>query len=263
MLHRTMTMTGAIHHIRGWLRSDMLKLRWVFLGLYLALLACLSVPFFFEGEMSVAWAILAGIMLVSQALFVLGAGTIHLCRPIRKRRLWMPVLAAAFMLMVLTVYGGLALWELFQWPDAPGGDFLIWFIMGGVWLGWGVILWAYARRWQRIGVLRRLAVLCFAGSLAELVAAVPSHVIVSKRPGCLVGLWTMLGICAGIYVMLFSFGPGIVLLFLRPRYRRERMEGGAFCPQCDYDLRATTGPTCPECGATIRDHTALQATATE
>ncbi len=237
---------------RGWLRSDMLRLRWVLLGLYIALLGALSFPMLFSSEGYKTWLLLAGVFFTAQALFILGSGTIQLCQPIRKRRLWMPVVAAAFMLMVLMAGLTLALAELLYLDNHDAFGWVFFGVVGLGWVGWGVLLWTYARRWDRIRVLRRLAVLCFAGSLAELLAAVPSHMIVSKRPGCLVGLATMLGIVAGCYVMLFSFGPGIVLLFLRPRHRRERMEGGALCPNCDYDLRATTGPTCPECGAAIR-----------
>jgi hypothetical protein len=54
-----------------------------------------------------------------------------------------------------------------------------------------------------------------------MLAAVPSHLIVSRRPGCLVGLATAIGIVAGIYVMMWSFGPAIFLLFLQEGRRQE------------------------------------------
>lgn len=61
----------------------------------------------------------------------------------------------------------------------------------------------------------------FRGSLLELLVAIPSHVIVSRRPGCFVGMFTGLGVSSGITVMLWAFGPGIILLFLRNKHRRE------------------------------------------
>jgi len=257
------TTSTLLRRIRTWLRSDMKILRWVFLTLYIALIAGLSTPFFGgNGGGGWAWTSLAGIMLGSQALFIFGSGTIQLCHPIRKRNLWMPVLTAASMLTVLFVGLSLALAELFDQTlnkiITPQNDEYV-FIGFGVlmacnWLFWGVLLWVYAKRWPRIKTMSRLATLIFAGSLAELLAAVPSHIIVSKRPGCIVGVFTMLGICAGIYVMLFSFGPGIALLFLRPRYRREQMEASPVCMECSYDLRgslAAGSTTCPECGSTI------------
>jgi hypothetical protein len=106
------------------------------------------------------------------------------------------------------------------------------------------------RRRSRYSALGRLAGAIFAGSLVELLATVPSHVIVSRRPVCLVGLGTMLGIIAGCYAMLFSFGPMIVLLFLRPRHRREQSDPIQYCLNCGYDLRASI-ERCPECGTPV------------
>jgi predicted amidophosphoribosyltransferase len=57
----------------------------------------------------------------------------------------------------------------------------------------------------------------------------------------------MFGIIAGVAVMIFSFGPMIVLLFLRPRLREEKSKIGQTCETCGYDLRASTD-RCPECG---------------
>lgn len=245
----------SIARFRGWLRSDMLVLRWVLLGLYLAVLLGLVVLAFMPEDMGPVL-VLGAVLLGSQAFFILGAGTINLCRPIRKHRLWMPVTAAAFMLTLLMAGLWLGMSELFYLDQKMGEDYFLavfCLAVGGGWIGWGVLLWVYARRWTRYQTLWRLSSLLFAGSLLELVASAPSHVITSRRPGCLAGIGTMLGIVAGVYVMLFSFGPMIVLLFLRPRYRRERMED-TLCPVCEYDLRGTiaAGRTqCPECGAEI------------
>ena len=67
---------------------------------------------------------------------------------------------------------------------------------------------------------------------------------------------TMLGIIAGVLVMAWSFGPAIVLLFLRPRYRREKREWATRCRACGYDLRVQlavpgSADRCPECGTLI------------
>lgn len=258
-----MTSTPTLlSRIRTWLRSDMKILRWVFLTLYIALLVCLALPFIRKGFDEWFWVIIAAVMLISQGLFIFGSGTIQLCHPIRRRRLWMPVFVAASMLTLLLTALMAALSELFDdslsklFSGMNGNIVFTAFCMLLIcnWLFWGVLLWTYAKRWQRMKTLSRLTGLIFAGSLAELLACVPSHIIVSKRPGCLVGLMTMMGICAGIYVMIFSFGPGIVLLFLRPRYRREQMEAVPVCVQCSYDLRgslAAGSTACPECGIAI------------
>jgi len=67
---------------------------------------------------------------------------------------------------------------------------------------------------------------------------------------CCRGTYTTL-ILAGT-VLLWAFGPGIVLLYMREKYRQQRLLPTCF--QCGYDLRGTVsaGRTeCPECGQTI------------
>jgi len=201
-------------------------MRWVFLTLYLALLAGF-VMLNRSGDDVALW--VATVILASQTLFILGAGTVNLCKPIRRRRLWVPIAVAAAMLASLAMGALFALTELFSWDT---GEHLVsgtgfWLFLGAAWLVWGALLWSYVKDVPRMQALQKLARTAFAGSLAELVASVPAHVIVSRRPGCFVGIGTGIGIGAGISVMLFSFGPAIVLLFLRPRYRRKRMEAGS------------------------------------
>lgn len=239
--------------LKRWWRSDMRVLRWVFLALYLLIVAPTVVFYLVEGW-GEWWLFLplAGCV-VAQAMLILGTGTIQLCRPIRKRRLLLPVAAAAFMLAVLL--GGLcvAAWELFEldeWGfELHEGGFIA--LLLASWVVWGWLLFVHVRHRPRYRVLGRLTTILFTGSLLELLATVPSHVIVSRRPGCLVGIATMIGILAGLCVMLFAFGPMIALLFLRPRWRKEMgADGIPYCPACGYDLRASSG-RCPECGLPI------------
>jgi hypothetical protein len=143
-----------------------------------------------------------------------------------------------------------ALWELFYLDDGAHADLLGYAALAVIalsWIGWGVLLFGRLRDKPRYTVLRKLTTYVFAGSLAELLATVPSHVIVSRRPGCLVGIGTAIGIIAGCAVMIFSFGPAIAILFLRPRWRAETADGVPYCPACGYDLRASS-ERCPECG---------------
>jgi hypothetical protein len=241
----------TIHRARNWLRSDMKYLRWVLLGLYLLLIIGLILSAEDDWELSRAAGLL-GIMLVGQGVLIFGTGTIQLCRPMRRRRLVLPVIAAAAMLTVLCIGLFTALSELFYvdhyWNDVSRS---VWIpVLLSSWCAWGLLLWSYVWRWERFRLLSRLAGILLTGSLAQLLATVPSHLIVSRRPGCLVGIGTMVGIIAGVYVMLFSFGPMIAVLFLRPRYRRERLTATPFCRQCGYDLRASKD-RCPECGTPV------------
>jgi hypothetical protein len=237
---------------RRWLKSDMRVLRWVFLSLYLLLILSLLVMPAFDGNAAdfVAIAVAIAVMFGGQALLIFGSGTIALCRPIRRRRLLLPVFVAATMLALLAVGLCIAVWELLYLDSSPYSDLLGVAVVGVIglsWIGWGVLLVSRLRKKPRYAVLRKLTTYLFAGSLAELLATVPSHVIVSRRGGCLVGLGTGIGIIAGCAVMIFSFGPAIAILFLRPRWRAEIADGIPYCPACGYDLRASR-ERCPECG---------------
>ena len=252
----------AARGFRRWLRSDMRVLRWVFLALYVLLIGgLLMLPLLNIGDGGAVGMLIAlHVMLAGQALLILGSGTISLCRPIRRRRLALPVFVAATMLALLTAGLVIAMWELFYLDDHFSDDVLGWAffgIVGASWIGWGVLLFSRLVDKPRYTVLRKLSALIFAGSLAELLATVPSHVIVSRRPGCLVGLGTAMGITAGLCVMIFSFGPAIAILFLRPRWRAETADGIPYCPACGYDLRASR-ERCPECGLPFESHAATE-----
>jgi hypothetical protein len=228
----------------------MLVLRWVLLALYLATIVGYLILLLFNPEPALF--LLLGVFIACQALFIFGSGTIHLCRPIRRRRLIMPIVVASFMLTVLIAGFVLAMIELLKLKNGPDWLGILFLLaLGASWIIWGVLLYFHVRDLPRYRAMSKLTSYIFAGSLAELLATVPAHVIVSRRPGCFVGLLTMIGIIAGASVMLFSFGPAILLLFLRPRHRAEHAEAAyPLCPQCGYDLRATKD-RCPECGLVV------------
>ena len=48
-------------------------------------------------------------------------------------------------------------------------------------------------------------------------------------------------------VVLWAFGPGIILLYMRERYRHARPFPS--CRKCGYDLTDNNPGVCPECGA--------------
>lgn len=239
-----------LQKLRNFLKSDMRVLRWVLLGLYLLLILTPPVLCFAGGDGDSLIIVLCwlGVMLLLQGLFIVGSGTIQLCRPMRRRRLVFPVAVASFMMALLLFALLLAGSELIH---LTGNDYTFWSVVGICvlsWAGWGLLFWHRYRESARHTVMARLALWMFSGSLLELLACVPMHVIVSRRPGCFVGILTMLGIIGGCCVMCFAFGPAIVLLFLRPRHREELARAGErYCDVCGYDLRASAN-RCPECG---------------
>lgn len=209
----------------------MRNLRWIFLGLFLALSAALFLVYLANdpGWNALAWGVAALLFVASQALFIFGAGTWDLGRPVRKIHLWIPITVATILFAVLSAGFVLALSELFRWKlDTPGSEVLpvivVWSALIGSWIVWGVLLWIYTYRVDRFRALHRMTSWLFLGSIAELLAAVPAHILVTRRPGCLLGLATGAALIAGLAVMVWTFGPMVILLVLRNRYHRERAQ---------------------------------------
>lgn len=194
-------------------------LKWVLLGLYIVIIIGLLGMAYYHGE-NLQQKLFATIGLfiatvIAQTVFILGVGTTDLCTPVKKRRLIIPVIIAAVMMTVLIAGITLALGELILKNQGEWFAYAFWAIVVIGWLIWGFIFFIWGMRTQRYKILRNVISTMFAGSLLSLMISIPSHLIVVKRPGCLVGLSTALGIISGIFVMLWAFGPGIVLLFLR------------------------------------------------
>jgi len=159
----------------------------------------------------------------TQAVLVFGQGTTDLCQPVRRRRIVAPVVISSVMMSILAVGIYLALREATDvpWPDISKDNTLI-FVLAVAWLAWGaVFLYIFAGA-EKYKAARNLVAFLLSGSLLNLLVTVPSHIVVSRRPGCFVGLDTMVALVAGVCVMLWSFGPAILLLFLR-EYRNEEI----------------------------------------
>lgn len=197
-------------------------LRWVFLVLYIAIIVGLFGTIFHKSlsDEDPLWPsiLLLSVAVVSQVLFIFGAGTINLCKPIRHRKLLIPVMVASLVMTVLVAGMLLAFIEL---AEGDVNEYLFWGFIGLNWIVWSIIFFIRQRRTERYKVIRNLIATLFASSLIELMVSIPSHIIVSRRPGCLVGIGTATGIACGIGVMLWAFGPGIILLFLKERRENE------------------------------------------
>lgn len=80
-----------------------------------------------------------------------------------------------------------------------------------LWLLWGIVFYRYSRN-SRDPIGRAVSWL-LAGSVLELLVAVPCHVIVRRRHDCSAPIVTSFGITTGIAIMLLSFGPSALVLF--------------------------------------------------
>jgi hypothetical protein len=201
----------------------MRAVRWILLLLYLTLVGSLSAVALTSGEISVA--ITLCVTLIALALFILGAGNKNLFRPIGRPRILLPIVSTALMLAALLTGLTFALAELFYLDMYDENNWTVLAFWGSLlasWIFWAIVLSVYTRKMPRYQTIFRLGQLIFAGSIAELLASVPSHIFVSKRGGCFAGVATSMGLLAGVLVMIWSFGPAIFLLFLRGAYRGDR-----------------------------------------
>lgn len=166
------------------------------------------------------------------------------------------IIVAAAMAMLLTLGAGALSFELFDsWADWMDKEFSsaapwIYGAMLAAWVMWALIFAAYWRQGDRYTQLGRMIRALVAGSFLEAFVAVPVHVAVTRQRECYCsrGTYTTL-VCAGT-VLFWAFGPGIVLLYAREKYRQAKLFSPR-CANCDYDLRGNLSGVCPECGRTI------------
>lgn len=224
----------------------MRTLRWILLILYLVLIGILIAVAAVHGASAKEYwpAILIAFGLFTQVFFLSVRGNPKRLRPTRPRQILVPAIIGGLMMALLIACMVMALLELcrFHFKDDTQSLFMDCAILN--WIVWGFLFYAACCRLDCLAAMRRIVLTLIFGSLLQLLATVPSHLIVVRRPGCMVGHMTALGIFGGLCVMTWAFGPGIVFLFL---YETRKRTAG-HCPECGYYLRGLTRQRCPECG---------------
>ena len=162
-----------------------------------------------------AWALVMGL---AQAALLVVPVRVESRRPVSARWLIWPALAALVMLLVLI--GAMLAVALETADKTPilSDDTVkiaIVFGVGAVWSIWAFLFAFYTVRGGRANFMTRLCRSLIAGSILELLVAVPAHVLARARNYCCAGFGTFWGIAAGISVMLFAFGPAVFVLFAR------------------------------------------------
>ncbi len=92
------------------------------------------------------------------------------------------------------------------------------------WVVWTVLLQKYADPANPGHFMARLTRWLVAGSVAELVVAVPCHVLARKRDDCCAPLVTFWGIVTGISILLLCLGPAVMYL-VQDRLRKKGLKG--------------------------------------
>lgn len=209
---------------------------WVIIAFYLMLVvALLATPIWFRSSVSLNGALVLGAVVC--VLILCGLALLWIPvrvargRPVARRSILIPIAAAGLLLCGLVLGGGWALAELCA-PEVRvnysgiGGsgmehtpsDNTLWAIAaaaGAVWIAWFIILAIATRRRDPTGLGMALHRTLIAGSLLELLVAVPAHIIVRQRNECCAGIYTGIGICLGIAIAIIAFGPAAFLLYHR------------------------------------------------
>jgi hypothetical protein len=223
------------------------------LGIYVLLVASLlSVPVWMPLELSGnigAVAALAVVVLLlaacGMALMIAPVRVIRR-RPVTRRSIIVPILVSGLLLGGLVLGGGMAAAQLFA-PASSNGYYthspatgkpdgyytdhtasnsvLSGVIVAAiaVWIAWSVLFGIIARHSDPASLGMRLHRLLIAGSVLELLVAVPAHIIVRRRADCCGGILTGTGICIGIAVALVALGPTVLLLYVK-RCRQIEIE---------------------------------------
>ncbi|WP_432800145.1 hypothetical protein [Poriferisphaera sp. WC338] len=181
-------------------------------------------------------------------------------RPLKKA-IW----TAAFMSMLISAGILFALFDatgifpvIFKFT--PDGDPQYWFymlicwcIMLTIWFIWAWIFFRYWKDGDHVTQMGRIVRGLIAGTILETFIGTAVFIWNPQKEDCYCARGSYFSLIFGGTVLLWCFGPGLVLLFMREKYRRYRtnVAGHPLCANCNYDLSGsiTANKTaCPECG---------------
>jgi len=161
------------------------------------------------------WVFLA-VLILSQIILLKVPVAVAGRNKVTRRSLLWPIIVTAIMAGGLIIGVLVSLIETFTQAslvlmENPG----IFLAIGGMtWALWTIVFYLVSRDQDARTVISRQFRLLLAGSILELLIAVPTHIVARTRDYCCAGFMTFVGIALGIAIMLMSFGPGVFFLFL-------------------------------------------------
>jgi len=161
-------------------------------------------------------------LLVAQWALLLVPVKVESRRPISKRTVLVPVIAAGFLLALLIAGFVFVVAESIARDNIQ--DPVFWVILAVFvtsWFWWATAFSLMSRKVQPQGLIARITRFLFVGSILELLVAVPAHILARSRHYCCAGFHTFIGLAFGLAVMLVSFGPAVYVLFVN-RWRKIR-----------------------------------------
>ena len=139
------------------------------------------------------------------------------------------IFAAGVIAMLLTV-GFVALllelpnwWEGIMGVESYWGIICVWITMLIIWGIWSWIFFVYWRQGDRYTQSGRMIRGLVAGSILEAIIAVPVHIWATRQRECYCCRGTYTTLILAATVLIWAFGPGIVLLYMREKRRIEKL----------------------------------------
>jgi hypothetical protein len=232
-------------------RQTFYHARWALLVLYLALIAGGAIFWNWAGLDPFPLVICLLIFFALQALFLIGMPQLRWPRATKRTPMALSLAAGALAIAMLTfgllgiVLNALDVWEGFM----NRLELEVFWVLAIIWEVWLILFAAMWAGQQWFGGFKKLYKLLIAGTFLELLITIPIDVQVRKRTNCYCGEGTFFALVITSTLAIWSFGPGLVLLFLTRRLQRD----GYFslCGKCGYDLRGTAEKRCPKCAARV------------
>lgn len=275
--------------VSWWLKQSM-RWRFVLLGCYLVLSAAwywvfcssvdpLGVQFWKTSDRSVIFLIGTLFLFGVQLLFLLGAPHLRWPRSRRRRSMFVSLAAGSAIAALLSLGIFFAVLELnsllfnpasFQtsWmlttaptttttaaPATAGsnsGSDIPWSEIGIAAVAWTFwfLIFALVGAVEWMGRYRQMYRILIAGTILELLITIPVDAEVRRRTNCYCLAGTLISLAIGLTAILWTFGPGVAILFLI-RHKQIRGASGK-CLGCGYDLRGLNSSCCPECGRAFK-----------
>lgn len=175
-----------------------------------------------------------GLIILGQWLFLRPRGGWRVQLAGSGRPMKAALVTAAFLAMLLTAGLILTLLEVFD-ADITGKIFdglddsdkgtvpLIGFYLACllVWLLWTVIFFVYWKQDRQTTGTGRIVAALLAGSILELFVAIGVYAWNPNEEDCWCARGSYTGLVFGATVMIWAFGPGLILLFLKKQKDRE------------------------------------------
>ena len=205
------------------------RIDFVFYGLIGTAMAPFKVASESEPGYAVNVVIFFGLLLLSQWAFLRPSKGLTARLATEGRPLNSSVIAAGIAAMLLTVGLIALLIEIPNWyqpimdTDKNWVGFAVLGVMLIVWAGWTAVFYVYWRQGDHYTQMGKMLRGLIAGSILEIMIAVPVHIWATRQRECYCcrGTYTTL-VLAGT-VLIWVFGPGIILLYLREKYRRAKL----------------------------------------